>query len=78
MKTKIPETTVVTCDFCGKTNEQKGLFRTDAHIQIQRNALDYQGCAVANGGASLDLCDSCCYRVEEMIQALAKQMKPAP
>lgn len=75
MKSTTPSYTVVTCDLCGKTDDNKALFRTGAHLEIDRAGLDYQGAPVGPGGTSLDACDSCIYAVEEAIKQIAKDKK---
>ena len=69
---KIPAHEIVTCDCCKRDATDRRAM--SAHLTINRAGLDYQGMAVGPGGTSMDLCDSCCIRVEEAIAAVVAKV----
>ena len=64
----IPEQRFLICDMCGKTNEKRFGFASNARIVFKRDILDYQGTAVADGTKQLDLCDDCANRVGNFLE----------
>lgn len=63
----IPERIEITCDVCGKVCDNSNR-RMQGRIVINRHGLDYQGCAVGQGGSDCDCCDDCIIKLEKAIE----------
>lgn len=75
--TTIPERTFITCDCCKrKCGNETGQARRSMSggLIVQRDALDFQGCAVADGSVKRDLCDSCLHAVSEAINEVCQRI----
>lgn len=76
---KIPEKVVVTCDGCGVECGQHNRAMSGG-LKLLRDALDFQGHAVASGNMDFDFCDSCLGRVTDSINrevaAIREEVKP--
>lgn len=74
MVREIPKTVEVTCDACGvviKEDDRKVLRNQNGRIIIKRDAIDWYGCAVADGSLSFDLCDKC---LDQIVSAIGVEL----
>ena len=69
---KIPARDDIYCDRCGKLCEKSDR-RQNGHLVVNQDALDYQGCAVADGTVKFDLCDHCLNVVSDAINKAMKK-----
>lgn len=75
--TEIPKAYKYVCDGCG-AEEKRELFsrpKTWAELIVARDALDYQGAAVADGTVRRMLCEKCSDKVIAAINS-ALEVKP--
>ena len=68
----IPAKKIVTCDGCGKSNQEVNM---DCSIVVQQTYRDYQGGAVAGGKSDLDFCTTCAQQVIDAINSAVKTIK---
>lgn len=72
MKKNIPQRTEVTCDFCGRKDDQVP-FKKTATVSIQQSALDVYGEAAACGSVQWDACDTCAQTVQHLLEAFKQK-----
>lgn len=76
----IPAQTVVTCDCCKVTCTRSlgpGRRVAEGRLTIKQHALDYLGDPAADGSLTLDLCDSCLFKINTAINAVAIEIRRA-
>lgn len=79
-----PAKTVITCDCCGKTcGAEPGQVRRvySGGLIVKKDALDFQGYAVADASVKRDLCDSCLHIVSAAVNQACEAVRvgiPAP
>lgn len=84
MITKIPETTEIKCDGCGKMCKQVGIsgdrvvslvcppiYKQEGQIKIRQHGLDITGSPACDASVSFDFCDHC---LNVIIDAINKEM----
>lgn len=75
----IPARKIWTCDGC-KVEAEDRFPSNWTKLHIKANALDYQGCAVADASVSRDLCSACTSlvhkAVNESIATIRQQKEP--
>lgn len=64
MTKTIPAVIIFICDRCALENPSR---RSGAKLTLSGAALDWQGCAVADGTQSWELCDQCAFDVGKLI-----------
>lgn len=74
MKKTIPETVVIVCDVCHKT-EPSVSFVKSGGLHIYQHALDYQGSPCACGDMKFDVCDICLPKLIVAINARARTIR---
>lgn len=71
MKKTIPAQSIVICDLCKKECSDSTR-RKGALLTLDAAGLDWQNCPVGQGGFKMDLCDTCCAKVEDAISKLTQ------
>lgn len=75
MSTKtIPAQVIKTCDCCESVMDHRNA-RQDAKLTLKFDVLDMQGSACAQGGSTLDLCDSCLHSIREAINTSCRAIR---
>lgn len=69
MRTVIPEKTTVTCDICGRT-EQDTLFGIGVVVVVAGNYRDLQGNPADWFSRTLDVCDDCYQKFQAALEGL--------
>lgn len=74
----IPEIVVFICDGCSAEQKADGEYQRRpkywSTLRVERDAYDYQGCAVADGSIERMLCRECSTKLENAInQALNRK-----
>lgn len=62
----IPEQKITTCDVCGIETDKKNR-SLGGRLVLKRDALDFQGQAVADASVMRDLCDSCLKEISDVV-----------
>ena len=76
MRKKIPGREEMYCDVCGRLCEKGGHPRTrNGELIVKKDALDFQGAAVADASVRRELCDPCLERISGVINAEAEKIR---